>query len=254
MSRENYGACLKHVLKWEGGYVDHPKDPGGATNHGITRATLSKHRGKPVSKQDVRDLSVAEAGEIYRPRYWLAVRGDDLPDGMDLVAFDGGVNSGPSRGARWLQKGLGVAADGRIGPQTIEAALTHSTPVKAIQRACLARMGFLRQLRTWSTFGKGWARRVADTEATAVAMHTRSVSALQDARAAVGRSRDLNRGGAAASMTGSGAGTLADVPDWAIYLAVAVGVIVALKFALNALRDSTRWHAYHGKIQEMING
>ncbi len=157
MSRKNYDACLAHVLKWEGGYVDHPKDPGGATNHGITRATLADFRGKPVSKADVKALTKNEAGRIYRFRYWNKLHGDDLPQGLDLVALDGGVNSGPSRGAKWLQKGLGVAADGDIGRETIGAALNARETVAVIQKACAARMGFLRKLRTWSTFGRGCA-------------------------------------------------------------------------------------------------
>ena len=169
MTATNYRPCLDHVLRWEGGFVDHPKDPGGATNLGITRATLQRHRGRHVTVKDVRALQLSEAAEIYRAGYWMPVRGDDLPKGLDLVAFDAGVNSGPARGAKWLQAGLRVSADGRVGPQTLKAARNAPDTVAVIQRACAARMGFLQRLGTWSTFGRGWSRRVADTEAAAVA-------------------------------------------------------------------------------------
>lgn len=95
MARETFAACLSETLAHEGGYVDHPKDPGGATNMGITQAALSDWRDRPVSRFEVRTLTRVEADAIYRARYWNAVRGDDLPPGLDLVAFDGAVNSGP---------------------------------------------------------------------------------------------------------------------------------------------------------------
>ncbi|MFW2541591.1 glycoside hydrolase family 108 protein [Primorskyibacter sp. 2E107] len=254
MTAANYRACLDHVFKWEGGYVDHPRDPGGATKYGITRTTLAAWRGRSVTKQDVKTLTVATAGEIYRPKYWNAVRGDEIPDGMDLVAFDGGVNSGPLRGIRWLQIGLGVKADGAMGSQTLGAAQSAKAGVTVIQRACAARMGFLRKLGTWSTFGRGWARRVADTEATAVAMHTRSASAVavEASRAKqVKAAQTTGAGGTVASGAGSG---LFDLPDWAMSGVVVVAVAVALVLALNAAQNARREAAYRAKVREMSNG
>lgn len=169
MTAANFKACLEHVFASEGGYVDHPKDPGGATNMGITISTLSAWRGSPASKADVRNLTRDEAAKIYRANYWNPVRGDDLPAGLDLVAFDAAVNSGVSRGAAWLQKALGVPADGKIGPQTITAANTALLS-EAIRHACENRLTFLRGLSTWSTFGKGWASRVSRVQTEALAM------------------------------------------------------------------------------------
>lgn len=163
-----FAACLAQVLRHEGGYVDHPADPGGATNLGITLATLAAWRGKPVTKQDVRDLTVAEAGEIYRARYWLPIRGDALPPGVDLAVFDAAVNSGPMRAAKWLQSVLGVAQDGEIGLQTLAALARAPGPVTVITDLCDARMRYLRGLPTWSTFGRGWTRRVAEVEGEAL--------------------------------------------------------------------------------------
>lgn len=173
--KDNFEACLAHVLQSEGGYVDHPSDPGGATNMGITIATLRTWRGRSVTKADVKALTRAEAAAIYRKNYWDAVRGDDLPRGLDLVAFDAAVNSGVSRGAKWLQSALGVPADGKVGPKTIAAAnAAHKDAV--IDRACDLRLGFLRQLGTWKTFGKGWTRRVESVRAAASKMAAEHVT------------------------------------------------------------------------------
>jgi hypothetical protein len=103
MTAANFDRALTLVLQSEGGYADDPRDPGGATNRGITRATLARWRGRPVSKAELRALGRAEAAAIYRALYWDALRGDDLPAGLDIALFDYGVNSGPARAARTLQ-------------------------------------------------------------------------------------------------------------------------------------------------------
>lgn len=232
MAPDRFAACLAEVLAQEGGYVDHPKDPGGATNMGITQATLSDWRDRPVSKFEIRTLTRAEAVAIYRARYWDAVRGDDLPAGLDLVAFDPAVNSGVRRGVQWLQRALGVAADGRVGPVTLSYA--HSADaVRAIRQACAYRTGFLQGLKTWGTFGTGWSRRVARVEAVAIRMATEASGAkarpvLLEAKAAAGKKAT----GAATSAGGVAAGggattTLADLPEWAL-VAVAIVVVLAV--------------------------
>ncbi len=254
MTSQNYGKCLDHVFKFEGGYVDHPRDPGGATNMGITIGTLSAHLGRPATKQEVRDLSRDTAAMIYKRKYWNVVRGDDLPDGMDLVAFDGGVNSGPSRGARWLQRGLGVTADGKIGPQTIGKAVSVTDGVKAIQRACAVRLGFLKGLGTWSTFGRGWGRRVAAVEAEAVAMYTRDAGRVAaEAPRAEGAAKQRT-GEAAGVGAGGGATSFADVPDLLFYGVLAAALVVAVLLVTRAAQHKRRAAAYRAKAEEMANG
>ncbi|MCA0405270.1 MAG: glycoside hydrolase family 108 protein [Proteobacteria bacterium] len=159
MSKSNFEAALAFVLRFEGGYADHPADPGGATNMGITRTALAAWRGQPVSKAEVRALTRAEAGQIYRARYWNAVRGDDLPAGLDLAVFDCAVNSGPSRAVRLLQRALRVAEDGRLGPATL-ASLVTMPPDEVISRLCALRGAFLRGLPTYPVFGRGWSARL----------------------------------------------------------------------------------------------
>jgi lysozyme family protein len=167
--QQNFDAALACVLRHEGGYVDHPLDPGGATNRGVTRATLAGVRGRPVSKAEVMALSLGETAGIYRSLYWAAVRGDDLPGGVDLAVFDLAVNSGPRRAALILQKALGVAEDGAIGPLTLAAC--RSAPAETVvERVSDLRLAFLARLPTWPTFGRGWRRRVEDVRRQALAL------------------------------------------------------------------------------------
>jgi lysozyme family protein len=168
--RQNFEDALKKVLIHEGGYVDHPKDPGGATNKGViqrTYAAYRKRKGKPV--QHVKYITDAEVKEIYEESYWDAVNGNLLPAGLDYAVFDGAVNSGPRQSIKWLQRALGVKADGSIGLQTIGAAqaLSYEQVIATIDKMLDLRMGFLRSLRHWPTFGKGWTRRVTGVRADA---------------------------------------------------------------------------------------
>jgi lysozyme family protein len=167
---DRFAACVAEVLRHEGGYVDHPRDPGGCTNRGITRRTLEGWRREPVTCADVRALTEAEARAIYRAHYWNTVHGDEVPAGIDLVTFDAAVNSGRRRAALWLQQALGVTADGVIGPRTLRAARGANDRAAIIARACELRLAFLRSLDTWPHFGRGWSRRVREVRATALAM------------------------------------------------------------------------------------
>ena len=177
MAHENFEAALACVLRHEGGYSDHPDDPGGATMMGITLATLAAWRGHAVAKAEVRALSRAEVAAIYRARYWDAVRADQLSAGLDLAVFDYAVNSGPSRAVRTLQKALGVAVDGRIGAQTLGAAHLKP-PAEVIAALCAARLEFLEGLSAFPVFGRGWTRRVRDVEAVARRLATAAPEAL----------------------------------------------------------------------------
>ena len=150
--RENFEACLSLVLQYEGGYVDHPADPGGATNLGITRATLSAWRKRQVSKDEVRALTKQAAGDIYRANYWNAIGGDGLARGVDLATFDPAVNSGPARAKKWLLASIG------------------GSDADTIKSICAKRLSFLHGLTNWAAFGKGWGPRVARVEATALRM------------------------------------------------------------------------------------
>lgn len=178
MASESFGPALTCVLAEEGGYSDHPDDPGGATMMGITQATLAAWRGMPVTGADVRALARNEAAAIYRARYWNAVRGDDLPAGLDLAVFDFAVNSGASRAIRALQRALGVAVDGLIGPETLAAARARPAP-ETVRTLCAGRLAFLERLSTFAIFGRGWTRRVREIEAAALKLALSSTASPQ---------------------------------------------------------------------------
>ena len=130
MTTSGFARALPRVLAHEGGYVDDPFDPGGATNKGITFRVYDAYRTRNgLPTRDVRAISATEVAEIYRLQYWDAVKGDELPPGLDYVLFDGAVNSGPSQSIKWLQRALGdVAVDGQIGQATLAAVMAHGRP------------------------------------------------------------------------------------------------------------------------------
>lgn len=165
--KENFDLFLSEVLKHEGGYVDHPKDPGGATNLGITIGTLSSWLGRPATKDEVKALTVRDVAPIYRRNYWDRIRGDDLPSGVDTATGDFAVNSGVSRAAIYLQEVVGVAPDGKIGPVTL-AVVRKLPAVTVVNKLCDKRMAFLKRLSTFPTFGRGWTARVDGVRAVGV--------------------------------------------------------------------------------------
>lgn len=153
MAVGGFEKCHPITAKWEGGWSDHPADPGGKTMYGVTEAvyhTWLKSCGK--SRKPVRYITKAEAEAIYRQGYWTAAGCEALAAGVDLATYDAAVNSGVSRARKWLLSSVGGSA------------------VQTVKRICATRISFVRGLRTWSTFGKGWSRRIADIEAKGVAM------------------------------------------------------------------------------------
>lgn len=156
-----FAECLPLILKHEGGYVDHPKDPGGATSLGVTIGTLSDWLGRPASKAEVKALTVAKVAPIYEARYWRAAGCDRLPKGLDYAVFDFAVNSGPGRAVKVMQSAAGVVPDGAVGPKTL-AAVERVGAAEMVRRVQQRRENFLRSLGAFRTFGKGWMRRVDD--------------------------------------------------------------------------------------------
>jgi lysozyme family protein len=161
MSASTWPVAFEALLKHEGGFVNHPRDPGGMTNLGVTRRAWEEWTSHPANEADMRGLTPGMVEPLYRERYWNAVRGDDLPPGVDLAVFDCAVNSGPGRAAMLLQQSIGVWPDGVIGPKTM-AAIKEDEATEIVDRFCELRLLFLRGLPTWPTFGKGWERRVKE--------------------------------------------------------------------------------------------
>lgn len=163
--KDNFDEALKAILHHEGGFVNHPKDPGGMTNLGVTKKVWEEWVGHEVDEKTMRGLTPEIVGPMYKVKYWDKVKGDDLPAGVDYVVFDAAVNSGPGRAAKWLQSCVGVDPDGGIGPKTL-AAVASFDASQLIEDYAKRRLSFLMDLQTWDTFGKGWGRRVAEVQKT----------------------------------------------------------------------------------------
>jgi len=167
--KDNFDTCLALMLAHEGGFVNHPQDPGGITNLGVTKGVWEEWLGRPVSEKEMRNLTPTMVKPLYKRKYWDAVRADDLVDGVDYVVFDAAVNSGSGRAIKFLQGCVGVTVDGGFGPRTL-AAVNAQDPTRLIELYSAKRLEFLQALRTFQTFGKGWSRRVAEVKQAALGM------------------------------------------------------------------------------------
>lgn len=167
--KENFDSALEAILHHEGGYVNHPADPGGRTNLGVTQRVWEEWVGRPVDEKEMRALTPEIVGPMYKAKYWDKIKGDDLPTGVDYIVFDAAINSGPGRAAKWLQQAVGAIPDGMIGPGTLGkvAAMPADDIVEKYQKT---RLEFLQSLPTWGTFGRGWGRRVQEVQVTATKM------------------------------------------------------------------------------------
>lgn len=229
--QENYQTCFNQIMVYEGGKVNDPKDPGGKTNMGVTQRTFSawlKSQGLPW--RDVYSITKAEASAICKPGYWDKVGGDSLDWGYDLCVADTAFNSGPGRAIPWRE-------------QIDRKFITTDARIKGY---CAKRLSFLHALRTWSHFGKGWARRVASVEATGLRMfHNRVCAAnatveLRKTAATAYRAAEKRKAvvkvGTPVGLASQGAHVDPSWPTWAV---VSLGVIIALGVAYAA------WKAMH---------
>jgi len=170
MTAANFDKCLKLVLVHEGGNDDDPQDPGGRTSRGIIqREYTSWRRGKGLPTADVWRATDDEIHEIYHSQYWLPWC-DQLPTGVDYIAFDMFVNMGMAQGAKLIQRASGVEADGHMGLCTLDAIENCSDKAALIHKISDRRREFYKSLRTFGRFGKGWLRRTDDVEKDATAM------------------------------------------------------------------------------------
>jgi lysozyme family protein len=237
MSTAKFRRCHDVTKQWEGGWSDHPADPGGKTMYGVTEAVYHawlRKRGKPI--RPVRQITFSEAEQIYFDEYWEPCGGPTLAVGVDLATYDASVNSGLSRGREWLLASIG-------GPD-------HET----VKRLCAKRLSFMQSLKIWNTFGRGWAHRVADIEAKGVAW---ALAATNDDRMLVKRQLGVQadkarllarkQTGGATGVGGGGAIAVeqgAQFGDW-ILAGIAVLAFAALAFLIiRAVINSQRAAAY----------
>lgn len=223
MAAGNFQNCHAVTAKWEGGWSDHPSDPGGKTMYGITEKVFHAWlRKRNLPTRPVRNITRVDALEIYRAEYWVPAKGETLARGVDLAVYDACVNSGVSRGRKWLLASVGGSA------------------VDTVKRICAKRLGFMQSLAIWKSFGKGWSRRVADIEAKGVAWAlaaTGPKGSVQptlnaEAKKAENRAKTQTKTG-----VGAGAGGVVAAPEAADQLAglAMFGLLTAVAVVIGVL-------------------
>ena len=172
--RETFDTVMDWVFTHEGGYSIDRNDPGnwtgGKVGKGQLKGTKFGISAKAYPNLDIKSLTKEQARALYKRDYWDKVKGDDLPAGLDYVAYDAAINSGPPQSAKWIQRAVGVDADGLIGAQTLAAidAAARKNEEALIASATSQRLAFLKSLKTWSRYGNGWKRRVDEVNANAL--------------------------------------------------------------------------------------
>ena len=167
--KDNWKKSFELMLASEGGYVNHPSDPGGMTNLGVTKRVWEEWVGRESNEKEMRSLTKEMVEPLYKRKFWDACRCDDLPVGVDYLVFDMAVNAGVGRSAKLLQQCVGVSADGAIGPITITAVKAQD-PEELVEKFSEARELFYRGLTTFDVFGKGWLNRVEASKIKASSM------------------------------------------------------------------------------------
>lgn len=169
--QNNFGECLAKLLVHEGGFVNHPSDPGGMTNLGVTQRVWQEWVGHDVDEKQMRALTPEMVAPLYKRKYWDGLC-DDLVSGLDYAVFDVAVNSGRGRAIKILQSCVGATPDGGYGPITsaLVKKAQQSDVARLIELYCAKRLEFLQALPIFATFGKGWSRRVAEVKEVALSM------------------------------------------------------------------------------------
>ena len=174
----SFNAAHAFVARWEGGWVDDPHDPGGATKWGISlRMLLARmldlNNDGVVNRKDILDMTPEQAEKIYYTDYWLAVAGPRLPGPLALPVYDCAVNQGPRRAARILQKSVRAKADGIIGARTIAAVerAWKRNPTWLLSEFCARRAVHYSSLSLVVRYGLGWFRRLFDAHGAALILH-----------------------------------------------------------------------------------
>jgi lysozyme family protein len=150
----SFARAFDLLIKQEGGWSNHPSDPGGLTKWGITQ--------RDYPNLDLVALTIGQAQAIYKHDYWDAIRGDALPPMLAELVFDAAVNQGVFRATKLMQVTLQVSADGIIGPKTISAA-QNADPYEFAALFGAERALHYASLSTFDVFGRGWMRRLLRT-------------------------------------------------------------------------------------------
>jgi lysozyme family protein len=163
----NFQKCLDLVLKSEGGWVNNFSDPGGETNLGVTKKVWEEWVGHDV--KTMKGLTPKDVAPMYQAKYWMSCYANQLPKGVDYMAFDMAVNAGPGRAIKLLQESVGCVPDGVIGPRTMQL-IDQKNAQDVVQAYSNRKTSFYESLPTFATFGKGWLKRVEDVKLNALNM------------------------------------------------------------------------------------
>jgi lysozyme family protein len=164
----NFKECLDLVLKSEGGFVNHPSDPGGMTNLGVTKRVWEEYTGHEADEKTMRGLTPEKVAPLYEQRYWRPTYCEVLPRGLDLLVFSMGVNGGPGRAVKLLQSAIGCVPDGVVGSTTM-GLIKQSNVADLIAKYSDTRRSYYKSLNK-PVFEKGWLNRVDHEEAQALNM------------------------------------------------------------------------------------
>jgi lysozyme family protein len=242
MAASSYPEAIRRLLANEGGYSNHPSDPGGPTNFGITLGDYRKYVKADATAADVRAMQVGEAKAIYRSKYWEAMRADELLAGVDYCMFDYAVNSGTGRAPKVLQRVLGVPVTGRVDDATLAVARERDARA-LIQAICDERMRFLQSLKTWPVFGRGWTKRVAEVRTAALAMSDKAAGRVPSSDApststpgkgVVPVNDAARKGSAGGAIATGGAAAQQSAASGADWITVALIIVAALAIAVGA--------------------
>jgi lysozyme family protein len=253
MAKWTYDEALRCLLAHEGGYTNHPSDPGGPTNFGITIHDYRKYVKPNATAADVRAMRVDEAKAIYRAKYWNAQRCDELPAGVDYSVFDYGVNSGIGRSGKVLRRIVGLPDRTHVVTDEVLRAVARRDPKALVTAINDERLAFLKRLRTWPVFGRGWGRRVAEVRSVSLRMANERRPApapVADTEPAPVPGKGVVPAPAAAKKVIVGTGAAAPVAaggsfmDWLIAhpwetAALGCGVVLIVGGSVYAL---SRWH------------
>ena len=171
---ENWDKSCDMVLAHEGGFTNDQRDSGnhlpdgrqGSTMLGCTQANWEAYVGHQVTQDDMKKLTKEDVKPLYKKNYWDAVRGDELPTGLDYAAFDFAINAGPAASRKMIQRALNVVVDGSIGPNTLKA-INEADAKELMQKFSDAKTAFYKGLGNFNVYGAGWLKRVADVQAVA---------------------------------------------------------------------------------------
>jgi lysozyme family protein len=173
----NWEKSFEMVIAHEGGFTNDQRDKGnhlpdgreGCTMWGCTQAVWEKYVGHEVTQDDMKALKKEDVKPIYKRDYWDAVRGDDLPNGVDYAVFDFAINAGPFAARKMIQKALRVNPDGVIGPATLQA-IKDANGLDLLKKFSNNKEEFYKSLSNFEVYGKGWLKRVADVQKSAETM------------------------------------------------------------------------------------